>query len=255
MPLFLRTVPCLRDNYAFLLHDADTGATAVIDVPEVQPIKAALADEGWTLSDIWITHHHDDHIGGVETLRADTRATVTGAGADAHRLPPLDRSVREGDRFALGGAEVAVLDVSGHTVGHIAYHVADAKAVFTGDSLMAMGCGRLFEGDAATMWDSLQKLARLPGDTLVCSGHEYTAANARFAQSVDPENPALAARALAIDEARARGAFTVPSLLDDERKTNPFLRAADADMAANIDMTGARPVDVFAALRARKDRF
>ncbi len=255
MPLILRTIPCLTDNYAFLLHDDASGATAVIDVPDAAPIEAALKAEGWTLSHIWITHHHDDHIQGVDTLRAATGAKVTGASADAHRLPALDTSVTDGDSFQFAGADVQVMDVSGHTLGHIAFYVSDAGAVFTADSLMAMGCGRLFEGDAQTMWTSLQKLAALPPDTLVCSGHEYTTANVRFALSVDPNNAALKDRAIQIADARADDHPTVPSVLADERATNPFLRCADPDMAEGLGMGGADPAQVFAEVRARKDRF
>ncbi len=255
MSLILRTLPCLSDNYAYLLHDPASGATAVVDVPEVAPILQALEHEGWTLTEIWITHHHHDHIGGVEDLRKATGAKVTGAQADAHRLPSLDRAVADGDRFDFAGTEVSVLDVSGHTIGHIAFYVAAAKAVFTADSLMALGCGRLFEGDAPMMWASLQKLAALPPDTLVCSGHEYTAANARFALTVDPDNTALKARADAVATARAKGDPTVPSRLDEELRTNPFLRATDPQLAKGVGLDGSAAVDVFAEIRARKDRF
>lgn len=255
MPLILRTIPCLNDNYAFLLHDEASGATAVIDVPEVAPIEAALKAEGWSLSEIWITHHHDDHIQGVDPLRAAAGAKVTGASADARRLPALDRAVSDGAQFTFAGHDVQVMDVSGHTLGHIAFYVPGANAVFTADSLMATGCGRLFEGDAPTMWASLQTLAALPPETLVCSGHEYTTANVRFALSVDPDNAALKSRAIEVADARADGLPTVPSVLADERRTNPFLRCADPDMAEALGMTGAAPVDVFAEVRARKDRF
>ena len=188
------TIPCLKDNYAFLLHDPNTGATAVIDVPEAEPIQAALAARGWTLSNILITHHHWDHVDGVAALRAATGARVWGAAADAHRLPPLDQAVAEGDSVMIGGIAAHVIDVPGHTIGHIAFHVPQAQAVFTADSLMALGCGRLFEGTAAQMWDSLQKLAALPPETQVCSGHEYTAGNARFALTIEPDNPKLMSR-------------------------------------------------------------
>ena len=178
------TVACLTDNYAYLVHDPASGATAVFDVPEVAPIMAALTARGWQLSDIVITHHHDDHIQGVADLRDATGAKVWGAAADAHRLPPLDHALAEGDRVTIGTLIAHVIDVPGHTIGHVAYHMPAAGAVFTADSLMALGCGRLFEGSAAQMWDSLQKLAALPPDTLVCSGHEYTASNARFAMTI-----------------------------------------------------------------------
>jgi hydroxyacylglutathione hydrolase len=253
MPLELVTVPCLQDNYAFLLHDSASGATACIDVPEAAPVLAALAARGWHLSDIWITHHHGDHIDGVAALVAATGARVTGAVADAHRLPPLDQALRPGDAVALGAASGTVLDVSGHTVGHIAYVLPGFA--FTGDSLMAAGCGRLFEGKPAQMWDSLGRLAVLPDDTLVCSGHEYTASNIRFALTIDPSNPALQARAARVAEARAAGRPTVPSTLAEERATNPFLRAADPAIKASLGMADAPDAAVFAEIRARKDRF
>jgi hydroxyacylglutathione hydrolase len=253
MPLDLVTVPCLADNYAFLLHDPDSGATACIDVPEAAPIQAALTARGWTLSDIWITHHHPDHIDGVAALWKATRAMVTGAAADEHRLPPLYRALRPGELVALGKVKGTVLDVSGHTVGHIAYVLPGFA--FTGDSLMAAGCGRLFEGDPAMMWDSLSRLATLPDDTLICSGHEYTASNIRFALTIDPANPDLQARAARVAEARAAGRPTVPSTLAEERATNPFLRAHLPEIKASLGMAGAPDAAVFAEIRARKDRF
>lgn len=249
------TVPCLKDNYAFVVHDPATGATAVVDVPDPAPIEAELAARGWTLTDILITHHHWDHVDGVDALRAATGARVWGAAADAHRLPALDHALAEGDEVRIGGLTGSVLDVSGHTVGHIAFHFPQAGAVFTADSLMALGCGRLFEGTPAQMWDSLQKLAALPPETLVCSGHEYTASNARFAVTIEPENSALRSRADAIDAARARGLPTVPSTLAEELATNPFLRASEAAIAAHLGMAGAAPVDVFAKIRSLKDQF
>lgn len=249
------TIPCLKDNYAFLLHDPATGATAVVDVPEAAPIEAALADRGWTLTDILITHHHGDHVDGVAGLRAATGARVWGAAADAHRLPPLDHALAEGDAVTIGGLVGHVIDVSGHTVGHVAYHFPQAGAVFTADSLMALGCGRLFEGTAAQMWESLSKLAALPPETLVCSGHEYTQANARFALTVDPDNSALISRVKAIDAARAANRSSVPSTLSEELATNPFLRAADPAIARHLDLDDADPVTVFARIRSLKDAF
>ena len=249
------TVPCLRDNYAFLLHDPGSGATALIDAPEAGPIASELAQRGWRLTDILITHHHGDHVDGVAALREASGAQVWGAAADAGRLPPLDHAVAEGDTVTVGGLSGQVLEVPGHTVGHVAFHFPAAGVVFTADSLMALGCGRLFEGSAEQMWQSLRKLAALPPETRVCSGHEYTAANARFALTVEPDNEALRGRARAIDGARSDGRATVPSTLGEELATNPFLRAAEPGIAAHLDMAGAAPVDVFARIRGLKDAF
>ena len=255
MPLNLVTVPCLADNYAYLVHDAATDAVACIDVPEAAPILDALAERDWKLSHILITHHHHDHIGGVEALSGATGARVIGAAADAHRLPPLDEDVAEGDRLRIGMETAEVIDVSGHTMGHIAFHFPGAGMVFTADSLMALGCGRLFEGDAATMWRSLTKLAALPPETLVCSGHEYTEANARFAITIEPGNPQLISRVASVKAARAEGRPTVPSRLAEELATNPFLRAAEPEVRAAVGLPDATDAEVFAELRARKDRF
>jgi len=255
MPLDIRTIPCLSDNYAYLAHDPDTGATALIDVPEAAPIIAALAETGWTLSDVLITHHHYDHIDGLADLLAVHPARVIGAAADAHRLPPLDLAVNEGDTITIGSQTGTIIDVSGHTINHIAFYFADAKALFTADSLMALGCGRVFEGTKPQMHASLQKLAALPGDTLVYSGHEYTAANAKFALSIDPDNSALISRSKDVTEKRANGTPTVPSLLSEELATNPFLRAHDPAIQAHLGMTGANAADVFSEIRTRKDNF
>lgn len=249
------TIPCLSDNYAYLLHDPATGATAAVDVPEAAPILSELSARGWQLSDILVTHHHWDHVDGLTAVRTQTGATVWGAGADAARLPPLDRAVAEGDAVKIGGLRGTVLDVPGHTIGHIAYYFADAGALFSADSLMVMGCGRLFEGTAAQMWDSLSKMMALPDDTLVCSGHEYTEANARFALSVEPDNPDLKARMEDIRIARAADEATVPAPLSLEKATNPFLRAHLPEMKRLLDMGGASDAEVFATLRARKDSF
>lgn len=251
----LVTIACLSDNYAYLLREKATGAVALIDVPEAGPIKAELAARGWRLDQIWLTHHHYDHIDGLPDLLAAYPAQVYGAAADAHRLPKLDVALNEGDSFPLGEMQVEVIDVSGHTIGHIALHVPQAALAFTADSLMALGCGRLFEGTPAQMHASLAKMAGWPDETLICSGHEYTASNAKFALSVDPDNPALIQRAADIKAARAKGSFTVPSSLGLERATNPFLRANDAGLRAALGMDGATDVEVFAETRARKDNF
>jgi hydroxyacylglutathione hydrolase len=255
MPLEIVTIPCLKDNYAFLAHDKATGQTAVVDVPEAAPIIAALKQRGWTLSHVLLTHHHWDHVDGLAGLLADHPATVIGAAADAHRLPPLDIAVTEGDTITIGSDTGTVIDVSGHTLGHVAFHFPDSAVVFTADSLMAMGCGRLFEGTPAQMYESLAKLAALPPETLVCSGHEYTASNAKFALTIEPGNAALISRIEKIETARAQGRPTVPSLLSTERATNPFLRSDSPEIQANIGLSGADPVAVFTEVRRRKDSF
>ncbi len=255
MRLELVTIPCLKDNYAFLIHDAASGETAVVDLPEAPPIRAALSQRGWRLSDILLTHHHWDHIDGVADLVAATGARVTGAGADAHRLPPLGRSMAPGEAFTVCGTRAEVLDVPGHTVGHIAYYLPEAGLAFTGDSLMAGGCGRLFEGTPAQMWQSLSHLATLPPETLICSGHEYTASNLRFAATLEPENAALMLRIAATTAARQEGRATVPSTLSLELETNPFLRAGLPQIKAALGMKHAPDDASFAEIRARKDRF
>ena len=255
MPLTVVTIPCLSDNYTFLLHDSISNETAVIDVPDAGPIKQELDDRGWRLTQIWLTHHHWDHVDGLPDLLRSHPAQVIGARDDTDRLPALDAKVGDGDTFTFAGNDVQVMDVSGHTIGHIAFHVPAAKAAFTADSLMALGCGRLFEGTPAQMFDSLSKLAALPDDTVVYSGHEYTAANATFAITIDPDNPDLIARIADITEKRAKGQPTVPSSLLLERATNPFLRGHDPQIQTELNMKGAAPVDVFAEIRARKDRF
>lgn len=255
MPLELVTVPCLADNYAWLIHDADTGQTAVIDVPEPGPILGALNAHQWRLTDILITHHHDDHIQGVELLRAQTGALVLGAAADAHRLPRLDLALDEHSSFSVGREFARVIEVPGHTIGHIAFHFPDSRLAFTADSLMAGGCGRLFEGTARMMHHSLRKLAALPPETLICSGHEYTASNLRFAATLEPDNPALISRIAEVAEKRAHGRPTVPVPLRTELETNPYLRAHLPALKAAVGLPDADDVTVFAEIRARKDKF
>ena len=255
MTLEIVTIPCLADNYAFLLRDSATGKVALVDAPESYPIQNALRDKGWKLDMVLLTHHHYDHVDGLPELVAEYHPQVIGAKADANRLPPLDLALNEGDTFSLGESEARIIDVSGHTIGHIAFHFPSANAVFTADSLMALGCGRLFEGTPEMMWASLSKLAALPTDTIVYSGHEYTASNAKFALTVEPDNAALQARAADITAKRAGGVPTVPSTLADERATNPFLRAHLPEMKAALGMEGASDVEVFATIRKQKDNF
>ena len=253
MTLEIVTVPCLSDNYAYLIRDSGAGATAVVDAPEAGPIAAALASRGWNLDKILITHHHLDHIGGVATLKKDYRAKIVGAASDSSRLPPLDEAVSEGDFVAVGDARAEILDVSGHTVGHIAY--VFPGAAFTADSLMALGCGRVFEGTADMMWRSLSKLSALPPETEIYSGHEYTATNARFARTVEPDNEKLRTREADIVRLRAENRPTVPSTLSLELETNPFLRARLDTVKASIGMPGASDAAAFAEIRKRKDSF
>ena len=255
MTLDIVTVPCLSDNYAYLARDEATGTVAVVDAPEAGPILQALADRGWGLDLILITHHHGDHIDGVAELVAKHGAKTVGAQADAHRLPPLDQALTEGDTVSIGDTQGRILDVSGHTVGHIAFHFPGASAAFTADSLMALGCGRVFEGTMDQMWTSLSKLAALPEDTMIYSGHEYTAANAKFALTIEPENGALRERVDEISEKRAKGLPTVPSRLSTELATNPFLRANQLSVKELMNMHGATDAETFAEIRGRKDRF
>ncbi|MGY6411782.1 MAG: hydroxyacylglutathione hydrolase [Alkalilacustris sp.] len=251
MPLEVVTIPCLSDNFAFLAHDADGGATAVVDVPEAAPILAALRARGWQVSDILLTHHHDDHVQGLAALQAglSERAAVTGSAADAHRLPALDHALAPGDTLRIGSQEGRVIDVSGHTVGHVAYHFPGGPAVFTGDSLMALGCGRLFEGDAPMMWASLSRLMALPPETRVLSGHDYLDGNLAFARSVEPAGGA----ADRVARARQGGAEAVHVTLAEELATNPFLRPAA--LAPVLGMGGRPDAEIFAELRRRKDVF
>ncbi len=234
-------VPILSDNYAWLLRESDSGATAIVDPADAAPVIAAIEAAGGRLDLILLTHHHADHVAGTDEVRARFGAPVVGAAADAHRLPRLDRAVREGDEVALGAASARVIDTPGHTRGQINFFFPDGAVLLSGDTLFSLGCGRLIEGTAAEMFASLQKLLALPDATLVCCGHEYTESNGRFALSVDPDNTALRERLAEVAAQRAAGKPSVPSTMGSERAANPFLRASD--------------VTRFAALRAAKDKF
>ena len=255
MALEVHQFACLNDNYGYQIHDPVSGATATIDTPEVEPINAALKERGWTLTHILNTHHHFDHAGGNEALKEQWGCTIIGAANDAARIPGIDEMVADGEDLAFGNTHARVLEVPGHTTGHIAFYFADEGVAFVGDALFALGCGRMFEGTAAQMWGSLEKLMALPDETLVYCAHEYTQANAAFAVSVEPNNQALKARAAQIDELRAAGKATVPTTIGLERATNPFVRVHSADLQATIGLTGADPVAVFAETRKRKDNF
>ena len=252
--LVIRQIPALRDNYVYLLREPQTGSTGVVDPSVAEPVLRALGETGWRLTHILNTHHHPDHTGGNLELKRATGALIVGPRADRDRIPGIDVEVGEGDRYALGAQSAQVFDVPGHTRGHIAYWFKDSRALFSGDTLFLMGCGRLFEGTPEQMWRSLGKLRGLPAETRVYCGHEYTQSNARFALTVEPQNPALVARSRRVDALRAEGKSTVPGTMGEEIATNPFLRA---DQPALQQAAGAPgdPVATFAAIRQRKDNF
>jgi len=252
--LVIRQIPVLRDNYVYLLHDEASGATGVVDPSVAEPVLVQLAETGWRLTHILNTHHHPDHTGGNLEIKRATGAIVVGPRADRDRIPGIDVAVADGERYALGSETAEVFDVPGHTRGHIAYWFKNSRALFCGDTLFLMGCGRLFEGTPEQMWRSLGKLRRLPGETRVYCGHEYTQANARFALTVDPQNAALVARARRVDALRAEGKSTVPGTMADELATNPFLRADEPALQEAAGAPGD-PVATFAAIRRRKDVF
>jgi len=247
--------PCLTDNYGFLVHDPDTGETAAIDTPEVGPILRELDAKGWTLHYILNTHHHGDHAGGNLELKARTGCRIVGPKSDAARIPGIDIGVSDGDELRLGSRRIVVRETPGHTRGHVVYHFPDDRIAFVGDTLFAMGCGRLFEGTPAQMWASLGKIADWPDDTLLYCAHEYTQANARFALTVEPGNEALERRAAEVDRMRAEGRPTVPTTVGLEKATNPFLRARSPALRETLGLKNASDVDVFARTRALKDAF
>jgi hydroxyacylglutathione hydrolase len=246
--------PCLQDNYGVLIHDAAAGVTASIDAPEAAAVRRALAEKGWNLTHILTTHHHGDHTGGNLELKRETGCTILGPAAEARRIPGIDQAVAGGDTFAFGSHEVRVIDTPGHTAGHIAYWIPDAGIAFVGDTLFAMGCGRLLEGDAKTMWASLQRLMKLPPETRLYCGHEYTVANARFALSIEPDNTELQQRGRESEAQRAAGRPTLPTRLDLELATNPFLRVGAASVRESVGMLKAPDWEVFAEIRERKNR-
>jgi len=255
MGLDIRLVPMFADNYGFLLRDDESGITATVDPGAPEAISQALADLGWGLDFILNTHHHGDHTGGNLELKRRYGATVIGPAADIDRIPGLDQGVSQGDCVMIGGHLAQVMEVHGHTRAHIAYWFGDDQAVFCGDTLFVLGCGRLFEGTADDMWRSLKTLRDLPEETRVYCAHEYTESNCRFAMTIEAGNPALQARAKEIAALRAQGLPTVPSTIGQERETNPFLRADNPALQAETDLIGLPPVDVFAEIRLRKDDF
>ena len=251
MTLTVRQFPCLSDNYGFLVRDDASGQTACIDTPDAEAVLAALRDAGWGLDFILNTHWHPDHAGGNAAIKAATGCTIVGP-KEVTRISELDREVAGGDTVMLGETSFQVIETGGHTLGHITYFDAADRIAFVGDTLFALGCGRLFEGKPDQMWASLQRLAGLPDETRVYCAHEYTAANARFALSVD-DSPALKARAAEVFAARERGEPTVPTTIGLEKATNPFLRAPA--LAARVGKAGAPDYEAFGAVRAAKDAF
>jgi hydroxyacylglutathione hydrolase len=253
--LAIEPVACLTDNYAYLIHDSASGLCAVVDPSEPEPVKRALAAHGWTLNHILNTHHHLDHTGGNVALKDEFGAEVVGPGKDRARIPAIDKGVDESTGWQFGSHAVRVLEIPAHTRGHIAFAFEDENAVFTGDTLFSMGCGRLFEGTPDMMWTSLSKLMKLDDGTRVYCGHEYTLNNGRFALTLEPGNPDLKARMKDVDALRAKNAPTIPSTMGLEKKTNPFLRPNSAEIRKTLGMSAASDVEVFAEMRRRKDTF
>lgn len=255
MPVKVHLFPCLQDNYGVLLHEPSTGSTAAIDAPEAEAVEAALSSTGWKLTDILVTHHHNDHTAGIAALKQRHRCRVVAPRKEAAKIPAVDETVGEGEIVTVGQASARVLETPGHTAGHISYWFEADKLAFVGDTLFSIGCGRILEGSAPMMWESLLKLRKLPDDTVVYCGHEYTASNIAYARSVDADNRALAARAEDVAALRAAGKPTIPSKIGDEKQANPFLRADDPGLAASLGLAGKPPAEVFAKIRAGKDSF
>ncbi len=251
--LTVHQFPCLSDNYGLLLHDTDSHETVCIDTPDATECLRRAEAKGWRITQIWNTHWHPDHAGGNEAIKAATGCSVTAPAGDAAKIAAVDRTVSGGDQVKIGSHSAQVIDVPGHTMGHIAYHLPDAGIAFVGDSLFALGCGRMFEGSPPQFWDSLKRLRALPDNTSLYCAHEYTAANAKFALHADPDNVALKAYVEEITARRAKEEPTVPFPLSREVATNPFLRADTPEMQARWG--GDQPHETFAALRAAKDNF
>lgn len=246
---------CRSDNFGVLVHDTESNLTAAIDAPEAKVVAAAAERRGWRITHIFTTHHHIDHVEGNLALKEQYGCEIIGPIDEAVAIPGLDRTVADGDSFQFGQHPVNVIGTPGHTAGHICYHLVDDKLLFAGDTLFALGCGRLFERPASDMWHSLQKLSVLPDETAIYFGHEYTLSNARFARSIDPDNERLRARAEEIEALRAEGKYTIPTMLGLEKETNPFLRAGDPSIRRHLLMETRDNEDVFAEIRKRKDNF
>ena len=253
--LQIEQILVLKDNYVYFVREPVSGAVGVVDPSVAPPVLTRAKELGWRITHILNTHHHNDHTGGNLEIKAATGCTIVGPRADRARIPGIDIDVGDGDTYRFGATEARVFDIPGHTRGHIAFWFTEADALFCGDTMFALGCGRLFEGTPQQMWTSLGKLRVLPDSTRVYCGHEYTQANARFALTVEPDNTTLQARSRRIDERRAQGLPTVPSLLGEEKQTNPFLRADHPSLAVHVGLDASDPVAVFAEVRRRKDVF
>ncbi len=253
-PFEIALVPCLADNYCVLIHSPGTGETAAIDAPEAGAVRTALADRGWRLTHIFTTHHHGDHTGGNQALKAHFGCSITGPESEADRIPGLTRTVTAATPLQFSGQDITVLDTPGHTLGHVTYVWPQLKTAFTGDTLFSLGCGRIFEGDAAMMWSSLQKIAALGDETIIYCGHEYTLANGRFALVIEPENDDLKTRMAEVERLRAAGLPAVPTTIGTEKRTNPFLRPQSQHIRARLGMRGAPDWQVFGQLRQLRNK-
>jgi hydroxyacylglutathione hydrolase len=252
--LEIHQFPCLSDNFGVLIRDAGSGQVAAIDAPDAKAVAGALASKGWKLTHIFTTHHHGDHTDGNLALKAETKCTIIGPRGEAAKVPGIDRQVGEGDKFAFGEHEVRVLETPGHTAGHISYWIPSAGVAFVGDTLFAIGCGRVIEGNAQMMWSSLEKLMALPKETSVYCGHEYTQSNARFALTIEPENQSLQKRSKEVDALRAAGKATLPTTIGLELETNPFLRPNIPAIQQRLGLVGKPAWQVFGEIRERKNR-
>ncbi len=254
MSLEIYQFPCRSDNYGVLVHESESGKTLCVDTPEARPILAALAEKGWTLSTILITHHHGDHTEGNSELKRITGATIIGPKSESSRIADLDELVSEGDVIDFAGHPINVIETPGHTSGPVSYHFPEDNLLFAGDTLFALGCGRLFEGTPADMWNSLSKLVALGDNTKVYCGHEYTLSNAEFSLTIEPGNIDLQTRYAEIKDLRAKNQPTLPTTIGLERKTNPFLRPNSSEIRENLDMHSASDLDVFTKIRSLKDK-
>jgi hydroxyacylglutathione hydrolase len=255
MGLVVEQFACLSDNFGVLIHDPATGLTAAIDAPEEAPIRAKLAEKGWKLDHIFTTHHHADHVGANLALKSAFGCTITGPSGEADKIPGIDGTVSEGDTIRFGNAEIEVIETPGHTLGHITFWIPSEKVAFVGDTLFALGCGRVIEGTMEMMWNSLEKLLALPDETAIYCGHEYTVANAKFALSVEPGNAALVKRDAHVKRLRDEGKATLPTTMALEKETNPFLRVSAPEIRSGLGLTNATPAEIFGELRRRKDNF